>query len=138
LCGHYEGIDERVLDSDVDEEISIGDYVLTNGCLPAIVLVDAVVRFIPEVLGNEQASCEDSFESGILDCPHYTRPERFEEVEVPKVLLSGNHAKIKEWRLKKSLEKTAYVRPDLYHHYTLAEEEKRAAQPVKLKKRKAT
>lgn len=113
LCGHYEGIDERVLEGYVDEEISIGDYVLTNGCLPAIVLVDAVVRFIPGVLGHESAAKEDSFEQGIFDCPHYTRPEVFEGKAVPEVLLSGNHKKIKEWRRKKAIEKTGRVRPDL-------------------------
>ena len=113
LCGHYEGIDERVLQSDVDEEISIGDYVLTNGCLPAIVLVDALVRFIPGVLGHESAANEDSFENGILDCPHYTRPEVFEGKKVPEVLLNGDHKKIEEWRRKIALEKTKRVRPDL-------------------------
>lgn len=113
LCGHYEGVDERVLESDVDEEISIGDYVLTNGCLAAIVLVDAVVRFVPGVLGHELAACEDSFEKGILDCPHYTRPEVFENRQVPEVLLSGNHQKIAEWRREAALKKTRLVRPDL-------------------------
>lgn len=114
LAGHYEGIDQRVIDSDVDEEISIGDYVLTNGCLSAIVLVDAVVRFIPGVIGHDQAANEDSFEKGILDCPHYTRPELFEGRRVPEVLLSGNHQKIAEWRYESALEKTKVVRPDLY------------------------
>jgi tRNA (guanine37-N1)-methyltransferase len=113
LCGHYEGIDERVLCSDVDEEISIGDYVLTNGCLSAIVLVDTVVRFVPGVIGHEHAANEDSFESGIFDCPHYTRPELFEGQPVPEVLLSGNHKKIEEWRKQQALEKTRRVRPDL-------------------------
>ncbi len=113
LCGHYEGIDERVLQSEVDEEISIGDYVLTNGALAAIVLVDAVVRFVPGVLGHELASVEESFEQGILDCPHYTRPEVFEGQEVPKVLLGGNHQEIAKWRKAKAIEKTERVRPDL-------------------------
>lgn len=113
LCGHYEGVDERVIDLEVDEEISIGDYVLTNGCLPAMVLVDAVSRFIPGVLGHELAAAEDSFEQGRLDCPHYTRPEVFEGVAVPKVLLSGNHKKIEEWRARVAEEKTSRVRPDL-------------------------
>lgn len=116
LCGHYEGIDERVLNSDVDEEISIGDYVLTNGCLPAIVLVDAFVRFVPGVLGHESAASEDSFEAsaaGIFDCSHYTRPEEFEGQSVPEVLLSGNHKKIEEWRYEQALKKTQRVRPDL-------------------------
>lgn len=113
LCGHYEGVDERVIQSDVDEEISIGDYVLTNGCLPAIVLVDAVARFVPSVLGSQDAADQDSFEDGVLDCPHYTRPEVFEGSRVPEVLLNGDHKKIAEWRKKMALEKTARVRPDL-------------------------
>lgn len=113
ICGHYEGIDERALESEVDEEISIGDYVLTNGCIAAIVLVDAVTRFVPDVLGHSAAADEDSFEKGILDCPHYTRPEIFEEKSVPNVLLSGNHQKIAEWRRCKAEEKTRRVRPDL-------------------------
>lgn len=113
LCGHYEGFDERVLESEVDEEISIGDYVLTNGCLAAIVLLDAVVRFIPGVLGHTSAADEDSFEQGILDCPHYTRPEVFEGKAVPEVLRSGDHKKIALWRHQKALEKTRRVRPDL-------------------------
>lgn len=113
LCGHYEGIDERVIQSDVDEEISIGDYVLTNGCLPAIILVDAVARFIPSVLGNKEAADQDSFEDGVFDCPHYTRPESFEGVKVPEVLLNGDHKKIAEWRKSMALQKTKRVRPDL-------------------------
>lgn len=113
LCGHYEGIDERVLESYVDEEICIGDYVLTNGCLPAIVLLDAVIRFIPGVLGHEDAATEDSFENGLLDCPHYTRPDIFEGKNVPDVLRSGDHKKIAEWRYEQSLKKTQSVRPDL-------------------------
>ena len=113
LCGHYEGIDERVLESEIDEEISIGDFVLTNGCLAAIVVVDALVRFIPQVLGHDQAANEDSFEQGILDCPHYTRPEIFESRQVPEVLLSGDHKKIAEWRQAAALAKTKRVRPDL-------------------------
>lgn len=113
LCGHYEGIDERAIESEVDELISIGDYVLTNGCLPAIVLLDAVIRFIPGVLGHEKAADEDSFENGLLDCPHYTRPECFEGDKVPDVLLSGNHKKIKQWRYEQSLKRTHKLRPDL-------------------------
>jgi len=113
LCGHYEGVDERVIDSDIDEEISIGDYVLTNGCLPAIVLIDAMIRFIPEVLGHEDAASEDSFENGLLDCPHYTRPEDFEGSKVPDVLRSGDHKKIAQWRKDQALSKTIRVRPDI-------------------------
>jgi tRNA (guanine37-N1)-methyltransferase len=112
VCGHYEGIDERIL-KEVDEEISIGDYVLTNGCLPAIVLIDAMARFIPGVLGNEEAASQDSFQEGIFDAPHYTRPEVFEGMPVPEVLRQGNHEKIKQWRLKEALKKTQRVRPDL-------------------------
>lgn len=113
LCGHYEGIDERVITSDVDEEISIGDYVLTNGCLPAIVVVDSLVRFAEGVIGHQSAANEDSFETGIFDCPHYTRPELFEGQPVPEILLSGNHKMIKEWREQQALKKTQRVRPDL-------------------------
>ncbi len=121
LCGHYEGIDERAIDSVVDLEISIGDFVLTNGCLAACVLIDAVARFIPGVIGDERAADEDSFEGGLLDFPHYTRPEvlslEFEERKVPEVLLSGNHAEINAWRKKKALEKTKKCRADLYEAY---------------------
>lgn len=113
LCGHYEGIDERALEAVVDEEICIGDYVLTNGCLPAIVVVDAVVRFVPGVLGHESAANEDTFEQGKFDCPHYTRPEEFEGNQVPQVLLGGNHKEIANWRAEKALEKMRRVRPDL-------------------------
>jgi tRNA (guanine37-N1)-methyltransferase len=113
LCGHYEGIDERAL-AMVDEEISIGDYVLTNGCLAAIVLLDAVVRFLPGVLGHDLAAAEDSFENeGGFDHPHYTRPEVFEGMAVPEVLLSGNHRQIAQWRKAQALAKTKKVRPDL-------------------------
>lgn len=113
LCGHYEGVDERVLESEIDEEISIGDYVLTNGCVAAIVLIDAVIRFIPGVIGHPDAAREDSFQNGIFDAPHYTRPEVFEGRSVPPVLLEGNHAEIRKWRLRRALEKTSRVRPDL-------------------------
>lgn len=115
LCGHYEGIDQRILDKDVDEEISIGDYVLTNGCLAAIVLVDSILRFIPGVLGHALAADEDSFENGLLDCPHYTRPEVFEGLAVPSVLLSGNHEEIATWRRAQALKKTREIRPDLLY-----------------------
>lgn len=123
LCGHYEGIDERILD-EVNEEISIGDYVLTNGCLSAIVLVDALVRFVPGVLGHASAANEDSFENGLLDYPHYTRPEIYEDKSVPTVLLSGDHKKIDQWRRKKALEKTKRMRPDLWQKLTKNFEEK--------------
>ena len=121
LCGHYEGIDQRVLDKEVDEEISIGDYVLTNGCLPAIVLVDAVIRHVPGVLGHEKAAEEESFERGILDCPHYTRPECFEDMKVPEELLGGDHKRIADWRYRAALRKTEQMRPDLYVKVLLEE-----------------
>lgn len=113
LCGHYEGVDERVLQKEIDEEISIGDYVLTNGCAAAIVLVDAMARFIPGVIGHPDAVHEDSFQEGIFDSPHYTRPENFEGMEVPAVLLGGNHAEIRKWRKAEAKIKTGRVRPDL-------------------------
>lgn len=113
LCGHYEGIDERAIELEVNEEISIGDYVLTNGCVAAIVLIDAVSRFIPGVVGHPDAVREDSFEEGIFDAPHYTRPEIFEGLEVPFVLRNGNHAEIRKWRREKAMHKTCRVRPDL-------------------------
>lgn len=121
LAGHYEGIDERVLEQEVDEEISIGDYVLTNGGIAAIVIVDAVSRFVPGVLGDSESVEQDSYEGGLLDCPHYTRPEEFEGKMVPPVLLSGNHQKIEEWRRQAKLEKTARVRPDLNKKFLLGE-----------------
>lgn len=109
LCGHYEGVDERVIEQEVDEEISIGDYVLTCGCPAAIVLVDAVSRFIPGVIGHPDAVHQDSFQNGIFDAPHYTGPRE----GVPQVLLEGNHAKIAQWRREMALKKTSRVRPDL-------------------------
>lgn len=116
LCGHYEGIDERAVSLEVDEEISIGDYVLTNGCLASIVVIDAMARFIPGVLGNEEAAMQDSFSRGILDAPHYTRPPEFEGLKVPEVLMHGNHKQIEKWRLAEALQKTKLVRPDLLNH----------------------
>ena len=113
LCGHYEGIDERARELVVDEEISIGDYVLTGGELPAMVVADSIVRLLPGALGNEDSYKNDSFWNGILDCPHYTRPETFRDERVPDVLLSGHHAEIKKWRHQKALERTRNVRPDL-------------------------
>jgi tRNA (guanine37-N1)-methyltransferase len=113
LCGHYEGVDERVL-NEVDEEISIGDYVLTNGCIAAIVLVDSVVRLLPGVLGHSEAAEQDSFEGVIFDHPHYTRPVNFEGISVPEVLQKGNHEEIAKWRYHKSLHKTYDIRPELF------------------------
>ena len=112
ICGHYEGIDERVRKI-VDEEISIGDYVLTGGELPAMVVVDAVARMIKGVVGKEDAPKEDSFYRGLLDYPHYTRPQKFRSMKVPRVLLSGNHKKIQEWRMTMALKRTKQRRPDL-------------------------
>jgi len=113
VCGHYEGLDERVIEREIDEEISIGDYVLTNGCLASIVLVDATVRFIPGVLGHEEAAWFESFQQGLFEGPAYTRPDEYEGIRVPEVLRSGHHAEIEKWRLQKGLEKTKRVRPDL-------------------------
>jgi tRNA (guanine37-N1)-methyltransferase len=115
LCGHYEGVDQRVADHLVDDEISIGDYILTNGVLGALVLTDAIVRLIPGVLGDDQSAVTESFESGLLDHPHYTRPFEFKGWEVPSVLLSGNHAAIEAWRRDMALEATRNRRPDLLH-----------------------
>ena len=128
LASRYEGIDERLLDTLVDEEISIGDYVLSGGELPAMALIDAVVRQLPGVLGDADSAIEDSFVNGFLDCPHYTRPEMYEEQSVPEVLLSGNHAKIREWRLKQSLLLTRAKRPDLLAARPLTKEEARLLQ----------
>ncbi len=113
LCGHYEGIDQRVADHLVDDEISIGDYVLTSGVLPALVVTDAVVRLIPGVLGDEESAQQDSFSAGILDHPHYTRPAEYKGWKVPEILLGGNHAAIEKWRLETALEATRKRRPDL-------------------------
>ena len=112
LCGHYEGIDQRVLDKIVDEEISIGDYVLTGGEIPAMVLIDSVCRYIDGVL-NQESIKEESFSNGLLEYPQYTRPEIFEGQKVPEILLSGHHENIEKWRKEKSLEVTAKKRPDL-------------------------
>lgn len=113
VCGHYEGLDQRVIDAEVDEEISIGDYILTNGCLASLVLLDAMARFIPGVLGHEEAATLDSFQEGIFEGPLYTRPEEFEGEGVPEVLKSGHHLEIERWRRAKGLEKTQKMRPDL-------------------------
>lgn len=113
LCGHYEGVDQRVADHLVDDVVSIGDYVVTNGVLPALVFVDTVSRLIPGVLGNSDSIRQDSFISGLLDHPHYTRPATFQGWKVPSVLLSGNHAKIRHWRTSAAVELTRKKRPDL-------------------------
>lgn len=113
ICGHYEGIDHRVAEHLIDMEISIGDYVLTNGAIAAVVLVDAVVRLLPGVLGHEQSSADDSFSEGLLEGPQYTRPAEFRGWKVPEVLLSGNHAEIAAWRKQEALRRTRENRPDL-------------------------
>ena len=113
VAGRYEGIDERLLETEIDEEWSIGDFVLSGGELPAMTVIDAVSRLIPGVLGHENSASEDSFEDGLLDCPHYTRPELIDERQVPEVLLSGNHKEIKRWRLKQQLGRTWQRRPEL-------------------------
>jgi tRNA (guanine37-N1)-methyltransferase len=113
ICGHYEGIDHRVIEHLVDLEISIGDYVLTNGAIAAVVLVDAVVRLLPGALGHEQSAVDDSFNEGLLETPQYTRPAEFRGWKVPQVLLSGNHAEIAKWRKEQALKRTLKNRPDL-------------------------
>ncbi len=125
LASRYEGVDQRLIDAQVDEEISIGDYVLSGGELPAMVLMDAIIRQLPGALGDGDSAIEDSFVDGLLDCPHYTRPEEYRGRCVPEVLLSGNHAKIKEWRLKMSLKRTRDQRPDLLAARLLTKEEAR-------------
>lgn len=117
ICGHYKGVDERVVEILKPDEISIGDYVLTGGELPAMIIADSVVRLIPGVVNSYGSVEEDSFTSGLLDCPRYTRPRELMGREVPEVLLSGHHAEIEKWRLKKALERTALRRPDLYRKY---------------------
>jgi tRNA (guanine37-N1)-methyltransferase len=113
VCGHYEGLDQRVVDKEIDQEISIGDFVLTSGCPAALAVVDATLRFVPGVLGHEEAAEKDSFQNGIFEGPAYTRPVEFEGVCVPEVLKSGNHQEIEKWREAQGLKKTKRVRPDL-------------------------
>lgn len=125
LCGRYEGIDERLVARQVDEEISVGDYVLSGGELPAMVLIDALVRLLPGALNDAQSADEDSFATGLLDCPHYTRPEEYLGARVPEVLLSGNHALIAAWRLKQALGRTWQRRPDLLEARKLTKQESR-------------
>ena len=113
LCGRYEAVDQRLLDTGVDEEISLGDFVLSGGELPAMALMDAIIRQLPGVLHDDASATEDSFVNGLLDCPHYTRPERYHDMMVPPVLLGGNHADIQKWRRQQALQATARKRPDL-------------------------
>ena len=130
LCGHYEGIDQRVLDTIVDEEISIGDYVLTGGELPAMVLIDSVSRYVEGVL-KDDSTTEESFSQGLLEYPQYTRPEVFEEKQVPEVLRSGNHQMIDKWRREQSLKRTLEKRPDLLEKVDLSDEDKKILEKIK-------
>lgn len=123
LCGRYEGVDQRLIDRCVDEEISLGDFVLSGGELPAMVLLDALIRQLPGALNDEDSATEDSFATGLLDCPHYTRPEVYQGARVPAPLLSGNHAQIRRWRLERALEATWRKRPDLLEDRALSKEE---------------
>ena len=123
ICGRYEGIDQRVLDQKVHEECSIGDYVLSGGEIPALIIIEAVSRFVPGVLGDPDSTIDESFSNGLLEYPQFTRPESDDYGKVPKVLLSGDHKKILQWRLKQSLLKTYRSRPDLLEQRELTEEE---------------
>jgi len=113
ICGHYEGVDHRVIEHLIDLEISIGDYVLTNGAIAAVVLVDSIVRLLPGALGHEQSAADDSFSNGLLEAPQYTRPADFRGWQIPEVLLSGNHAEIAKWRKEQAIKRTRQNRPDL-------------------------
>ncbi|MDF2181284.1 tRNA (guanosine(37)-N1)-methyltransferase TrmD [Neptuniibacter sp. CAU 1671] len=123
VAGRYEGIDERLLETDIDEEWSLGDFVLSGGELPAMTLIDAVSRLVPGVLGHQDSATEDSFCDSLLDCPHYTRPEHLDGMDVPEVLLSGNHEEIRRWRLKQQLGRTWQRRPDLLENLELTAEQ---------------
>ncbi|MDQ0217101.1 tRNA (guanosine(37)-N1)-methyltransferase TrmD [Peribacillus cavernae] len=131
ICGHYEGYDERIREHLVTDEISIGDYVLTGGELGAMVIIDSVVRLLPGVLGNQDSPVLDSYSSGLLEHPHYTRPADFRGMQVPDTLVSGNHKKIEEWRMKESLRRTWTRRPDLLGEYPLSETERKLLEQVK-------
>ena len=131
LCGRYEGIDERLIAREVDAEWSIGDYVLSGGELPAMVLIDAVTRLLPGALGHADSAAEDSFSAGLLDCPHYTRPEQYEGEPVPAVLLSGDHAAIRRWRLTQSLARTLARRPELLERIELSKEQNRLLDEIR-------
>ncbi|AOY77336.1 tRNA (guanosine(37)-N1)-methyltransferase TrmD [Clostridium formicaceticum] len=131
ICGHYEGIDQRVIDELVTDEVSIGDFVLTGGELPVAVMIDTIARLIPGVLGQKESFQEESFYSGLLEYPHYTRPKKFRNLEVPSVLFSGNHREIEGWRRRKSLEITLDRRPDLIKKAELTEEDIRIIEILK-------
>lgn len=123
IAGRYEGIDERLIQLEVDEEWSIGDYVLSGGEIPAMVLVDGLIRQLPDALGHSESAAQDSFSEGLLDCPHYTRPDNYQGLSVPDVLMSGNHGEIKRWRLKQSLLRTQQRRPELLDKLQLDKEQ---------------
>lgn len=123
LCGRYEGVDQRLIDAEVDEEVSIGDFVVSGGELPAMLLMDSIIRLLPGALNDADSAEEDSFAAGLLDCPHYTRPEEFLGDRVPEVLMSGNHANIRRWRLQQALGQTFRKRPDLLALRSLSQEE---------------
>jgi tRNA (guanine37-N1)-methyltransferase len=125
IAGRYEGVDERFIERYVDLEWSVGDVVLSGGELPAMVVLDSIIRLLPDVLGDEQSAQQDSFVDGLLDCPHYTRPEQFGGMSVPEVLLSGNHQRIERWRMAQMLVRTQKRRPDLFEKLTLTEEQQR-------------
>jgi tRNA (guanine37-N1)-methyltransferase len=132
IAGRYEGIDERIIESEVDEEWSIGDYVLSGGELPALVMIDAVARMIPGVLGDENSATQDSFMDGLLDHPHYTRPEEIDGQSAPEVLLGGNHKVIEQWRMKQALGRTWLRRPELLNELTLSDEQQQLLQEFQL------
>ncbi len=132
LAGRYEGVDERVIARDMDDEISIGDYVLSGGELAAMVMIDCIVRQLPGVLGDAESASQDSFVIGLLDCPHYTRPEVYAGLAVPPVLMSGNHAEISRWRLKQALGRTWQRRPDLLRERALSGDEQELLEAFKL------
>lgn len=136
LCGHYEGVDERVLEEIVTDYISIGDYVLTGGELPAMILVDAISRFVPGVLHNDESAEYESFGDGLLEYPQYSRPEVWHDKKVPEVLMSGHHANVEKWRHEQSLERTRRIRPDLYEAYVANNPEEFAPPKKKRKKKK--
>ncbi|MFD1360317.1 tRNA (guanosine(37)-N1)-methyltransferase TrmD [Lentibacillus salinarum] len=133
ICGHYEGYDERIREHLVTDEISIGDYVLTGGELGAMVVIDSIVRLLPDVLGNEASAPEDSFSTGLLEHPHYTRPADFRGMSVPDVLLSGNHAKIAKWRRQESLKRTYERRRDLLDDHNLSDEDRNFLNEIRQK-----
>ncbi len=137
LCGHYEGIDERVIEEIVTDEVSLGDFVLTGGELPAMVMVDCISRLIPGVLGSDESASDESFSDGLLEYPQYTRPEVWQGKSVPDVLLSGNHKEIEKWRMEMSLKRTKERRPDLYESIKEELDEFKAENPKKFKKNRS-